>query len=157
MARYTGIYRGICVSKDDPLGRSRLQVKVPEILGENPTWARGCVWPTPAGGAVLPAVGSTVWIMFEGGGASRPVWIRFEQRVPPTINSFGIYGGVCVNTQDPTGKSRIQVKLPTVLGDKTTWASSVLGPTFPPSVGDTVWIIFEENDPQYALWLGVEP
>lgn len=43
MARFHNIYLGICVSNVDPLGRSRLQVKIPAILGEMTTWARGRV------------------------------------------------------------------------------------------------------------------
>lgn len=157
MARFNGIYPGICVNKQDPLGKSRLQVKVPAIQGDYPSWARGCVWPAHAGGFVLPAVNDKVWIMFEAGDASRPVWIRYEQRVPAMLNSNGIHAGICMNTQDPAGRSRIQFNLPGLLGNNTAWANSVEGPTLLPSVGDTVWIIFEHGNPQYPTWVGVEP
>lgn len=73
------------------------------------------------------------------------------------MNLIGVYPGICMSTQDPAGKSRIQIKLPAVAGDKLAWAKSVPGPRSQPSVGDTVWIVFEEGDPQYPLWLGVEP
>lgn len=155
MARYHGIYLGICVSDKDPSGKSRLQVKVPPVLGEMVSWARGCVWPT--GSVVLPSVGDMIWIMFEEGNSDYPVWIRFEQRGPATLNFTGIYAGICVNSKDPDGKSRIQFKMPGVAGDKTAWAKSVSGTRSLPSVGDTVWIVLEEGDPQYPLWLGVEP
>lgn len=157
MARYNSIYLGTCVSNEDPSGRSRLQVKVPAVLGEMATWARGCVWPTPTGSVVLPSVGDRLWVMFEGGNADYPVWLRFEQRVGVPVNLNGIYPGICMSTQDPAGKSRVQVKVPAVAGDKTVWAKSVPGSSYLPSIGDTVWIVFEEGDPQYPLWLGVEP
>jgi hypothetical protein len=155
MARYYGTYRGICINNQDPLRKSRLQVKAPAILGDLATFARACVWPT--GNVVLPSVGQTIWVMFEGGDASLPVWIRFEQRLPPRVNVRGIHAGVCVNTKDPAGKSRIQFKLPSVTADKVPWAISASGRNDLPSVGDTVWIVFEEGDPQYPIWLGVEP
>ncbi|MBL8821192.1 MAG: hypothetical protein JNJ77_01300 [Planctomycetia bacterium] len=155
MARYHGSYLGICENNKDSSGRSRLQVKVPAVLGEMTSWARACVWPT--GSVVMPSVGDRLWVMFEGGNADYPVWMRFEQRAAATVNYIGVYAGICMSTQDPAGKSRIQVKVPTVAGDKTAWAVSVPGPRSLPSVGDTVWIVFEEGDPQYPLWLGVEP
>lgn len=68
-----GIYRAI-VAQTDP-ARHRLEVVVPELSGNAPLgWALPCVAVTTAP-IVLPAVGSTVWVMFERGDALHPVWL----------------------------------------------------------------------------------
>jgi hypothetical protein len=70
---YGGLYRGIVTSSDDPAGRHRLRIRVPDVAGSAELWA---VPSAPYGSAVAaPPVGSTVWIMFEEGDASHPVWI----------------------------------------------------------------------------------
>ena len=157
MSRYNGIYPGICTSNQDPQRKSRLKVRVPAIAGDSATWARACVWPTPAGMTTLPSVGATLWVMFEMGDPQRPVWIPYEQRVPATANSSGIYAGICLSAQNSDGRSRIQVKVPSVAGGTAAWANGVSTTTILPSAGDTVWIMYEQGDPQYPLWLGVEP
>jgi hypothetical protein len=63
-----GVYRAVVASAMDPLRRSRVQVRVPQANVSG-------LWASPSAlGAPLPAVGSQVWIMFEGGSADRPVW-----------------------------------------------------------------------------------
>src|SRR4051794_32421889 len=155
MARCNGIYPGICVSNQDPARKSRLQVKVPALADDPTEWARACV--APPGNAALPSVGDMLWVMFEGGKADHPVWLRYEQRVAGTGTCFGIYAAICLNTEDPEGKTRVQVRVPAFSVDSTTWARSGSGTTLLPSVGDTVWVIFEGGDPEYQLWLGMEP
>ena len=72
-SRYFGPYRGIVTDNDDPTDRMRIRVRVPEVLGEleNP-WASPCV---PPGVGAVPDVGSRVWIEFEAGDPSHPVWM----------------------------------------------------------------------------------
>jgi hypothetical protein len=74
--RYFGKYRGAVVDKEDPTGRGRLQVKVPAVLGDLAVWAMPCV-PYAGDGMgqyILPDVDSGVWIEFEGGDRSFPIW-----------------------------------------------------------------------------------
>lgn len=68
-----GIYRGVCVNPVDPLLQSRLQVNVPAVSGASGGWAQACLPPGWSG--QLPAVGHGIWVMFEGGDASYPVWL----------------------------------------------------------------------------------
>ena len=80
--RYYGVYRGSVHSTKDPLNQRRIRVLVPQILGEAPTeWA----WPVDATGAHqgTPAIGQGVWVMFEGGDPSFPIW----------TGTFGKYKG----------------------------------------------------------------
>ncbi len=69
--RFYGIYRGVVFSTDDPLGKNRIRVKVPQILADNPTqWA----WPVGIVGSSIPSVGAGVWVQFEGGDPAYPIW-----------------------------------------------------------------------------------
>ena len=74
--RFYGKYRGI-VSSVDP-ATMRVKALVPAVLGDTETgWAMPCVpYAGPETGfAFLPAVGSGVWIEFEGGDVSYPIWV----------------------------------------------------------------------------------
>jgi hypothetical protein len=73
-----GKYRGLAVGVADPEGQGRVQVKVPEVLGETAVWAMPCFPMAGAGGAgiyALPAVGASLWVEFEAGDAARPIWV----------------------------------------------------------------------------------
>jgi uncharacterized protein involved in type VI secretion and phage assembly len=75
--RFYGKYRGTVSDVDDSDSLGRIKARVPEILGsvESP-WALPCV---PSAGPnqgwyAIPPVGAGVWIEFEAGDPSRPVW-----------------------------------------------------------------------------------
>jgi len=73
--RYYGKYRGTVTEIDaDTL---RIKAMVPGVLGAQASgWAMPCVpYAGPqVGMAFLPEVGSGVWIEFEGGDVSFPIW-----------------------------------------------------------------------------------
>ena len=75
--RFYGKYRGLVAINVDPLGQGRLKAIVPEVLGVIPSsWALPS---TPYAGTLaglftVPMVGSGVWIEFEAGDVSRPLW-----------------------------------------------------------------------------------
>jgi hypothetical protein len=66
------LYRGTVMDNADPQSVLRLRVLVPEVLGSEQVWALPCV---PVRARVVPEVGATVWIAFEGGRTDRPIWI----------------------------------------------------------------------------------
>ena len=75
--RYYGKYRGTVVDVDDPETLGRITAKVPEILQDQTSpWALPAVpFAGPSHGLVLiPEVGDGVWIEFEAGDPSRPIW-----------------------------------------------------------------------------------
>ncbi|MDQ0759469.1 phage baseplate assembly protein V [Streptomyces canus] len=75
--RYLGKFRGRVVSNDDPLRIGRVTVEVPDVLGDEPsTWALPCLPFTgpESGQFVVPPPGAGVWVEFEQGDPSFPVW-----------------------------------------------------------------------------------
>jgi uncharacterized protein involved in type VI secretion and phage assembly len=76
-SRFYGKYRGTVTDVADSTNRGRIKAKVPAVLGEQETgWCMPCVpYAGPDVGFVfLPEVGSGVWIEFEGGDVSYPIW-----------------------------------------------------------------------------------
>lgn len=89
--RFYGVYRGIVVDTTDPLKLKRLKLKVPQILSEAETdWA----WPIESPGVetVLPNVGQGIWVQFEGGDPSYPIWIGQFGNIVGTIASSKVVG-----------------------------------------------------------------
>lgn len=74
--RFYGKYRGT-VTYIDTAQVGRIKAKVPAVLGEVKSgWCMPCVpyAGKDVGVALLPEVGSGVWIEFEGGDVSLPIW-----------------------------------------------------------------------------------
>ena len=75
-SHYFGKYRGTVTDNSDNTSRGRLKVQVPTVLGTLEVWAMPCV--PYAGDGVgfysLPPAQSGVWVEFEGGDPSYPIW-----------------------------------------------------------------------------------
>lgn len=73
---FFGKYRGTVSDNADPTDRGRIKVKVPAVLGAVEAWAMPCV--PYAGQGVgfysLPASGTGIWVEFEAGDPSYPIW-----------------------------------------------------------------------------------
>ncbi|HET8835194.1 MAG TPA: phage baseplate assembly protein V [Gemmatimonadales bacterium] len=74
--RWFGKYRGTVKSNEDDDQRGRIQVVVPAVTGTLELWAMPCVpYAGPSVGFFsLPPEGAGVWIEFEGGDPSFPIW-----------------------------------------------------------------------------------
>lgn len=89
LSRFYGKYRGLVRDVNDPTNRGRLSVTVPAVLHEEESWAMPCVpyAGDDIGSFLLPAVGSGVWVEFEGGDPSFPIWsgaFWADNQVPTT-------------------------------------------------------------------------
>lgn len=79
--KYYGIYQGIVTNVQDTEKRGRIKIKCPDVLGGEveSAWCDPCV-PCSfdddfSGDFYIPYVDETVWVMFVGGDANRPVWL----------------------------------------------------------------------------------
>jgi uncharacterized protein involved in type VI secretion and phage assembly len=121
-SRFYGKYRGTVTMVDS----STLQIRatVPAVLGDTPTgWCLPCVpYAGPdAGLFLIPDVGAAVWIEFEGGDVSLPIWAGCLWRAgelpadaSPTVRGLVTAaphkllfddGGSAVNLEDPNGNT----------------------------------------------------
>lgn len=73
-----GPFRGTVsrVASDD--GYGRITVKIPSVYGDAespPAWPASAFAGKDHGWLLLPEVGDGVWVLFEGGDPSHPVWL----------------------------------------------------------------------------------
>ena len=75
--RYFGKYRGLVTDNNDPSSMGRIRARVPSVLHDVESgWALPAV-PYAGDGVgfyMIPAVDTGVWIEFEGGDLSLPIW-----------------------------------------------------------------------------------
>lgn len=74
---FYGKYRGLVHDNEDPRGAGRLRAFVPAVLDDVPTgWALPCAPYSGAGSGfyAVPPRDAGVWIEFEAGDVSRPIW-----------------------------------------------------------------------------------
>jgi hypothetical protein len=99
-----GKFRGTVAANEDPNQMGRVQALVPAVWGNAPgPWAMPCVpmaGPN-AGLFAIPPVGAGVWIEFEAGDPTAPVWVggywASAAEMPPSphggIHLVGPFGG----------------------------------------------------------------
>lgn len=125
--KFYGKYRAVVTNNVDPLFIGRIQVIVPDVGSLVPsTWAMPCV-PVASpnmGMFAPPQVGSGVWIEFERGDPSKPIWVGaywglgaevpvMSKIVPPMVPGITLQtmlknGIVISDTPGPTGGILIQ-------------------------------------------------
>ena len=75
---FYGKYRGLVTDNADPESLGRIRARIPEVFGQE----QACGWALPCvpyagrdqGSFMIPPVGAGVWIEFEAGDISRPIW-----------------------------------------------------------------------------------
>ena len=75
---YFGKYRGEVTNPLDPQGMGRVQVSVPDVLGDGRmAWAMPCApFAGPGVGFfAIPPIGAKVWVEFERGDPDYPIWV----------------------------------------------------------------------------------
>jgi hypothetical protein len=124
---YVGKYKAVVVNNVDPLLIGRIQVIVPDVASLAPsTWAMPCV---PVAGINMgmfapPLIGSGVWVEFERGDPSKPIWVGcywglgaevpvLSHLVPPAVPGITLQttlknGIVISDVPGPTGGILIQ-------------------------------------------------
>lgn len=89
--RLFGKYRGLVTDNVDPLKIGRLKVNVPAVPGMAENWALPCA--PYAGDQVgfytMPPIGAKVWVEFEGGDPSHPIWSGCFWQAPEVPTEVG--------------------------------------------------------------------
>jgi len=76
---------------------------------------------------------------------------------------YGTYRGTVHNNKDPQNRGRVWVKVPAIAGGgvlanraypKMPFAGNKIGFFFPPEEGDTIYVQFENGDPQFPIYEG---
>jgi hypothetical protein len=67
-----------------------------------------------------------------------------------------LHHGVVVDANDPHGELRLKVQVPAVTGEQSVWALPFVAARDmrAPGVGERVWVAFEQDDAERALWMG---
>ena len=128
-AHYFGKYRGTVSDNADPTSRGRLKVRVPAVLADVEVWAMPCV--PYAGDGVgfysLPEPGTGVWVEFEAGDPSYPIWngcFWADNELPDTGGApIKIWKTKKVTVRIDDGGD--EVKLQTSSGSKVTLANDI--------------------------------
>lgn len=119
LARHYGKYRGIVSDNQDPKNQGRLRARVPEVLGEVETgWALP-VAPYAGDGEGLftvPPVGAGVWIEFEAGDPSCPIWSgcwwgggQVPDQATPEQKVIKTAAGHTITLSDESGSEKVEI------------------------------------------------
>jgi hypothetical protein len=96
--KFYGKYRGTVINNIDPLFSGRLLVEVPDVLFLVPSsWALPCVplaGPAgpPMGVYMVPPIGTPVWVEFEKGDPSYPIWVGCRWGLPTNVPTLALLG-----------------------------------------------------------------
>lgn len=120
--KFFGKYRGTVLNNIDPMQMGRIQATVPDVSGFIPTnWAMPCLPVTGLQNGVftVPPIGAGVWIEFEQGDPSYPIWVGgfwgnaaevpgLARTVPPGVQGITLQttlqnGLVVSDVPGPTG------------------------------------------------------
>ena len=116
--KYYGKYSGQAVDVADPDQLGRVKVSVPSVYSPDlQVWARPCF---PPGHFFVPPVGAAVWVEFEAGDPSYPLWVGTwypQGTVPPEADKPSAVGhvvhtpaGHVVELTDEDGKEKLVIR-----------------------------------------------
>ena len=117
--RYYGKYRGTVEDNQDPNNRGRLKARVPGVLTDiTSSWANPS---SPFAGDgigifTVPPVGTGVWIEFEDGDVSRPIWSgcwwgdnQLPNQATPDVRVIKTVSGHTITLDDTGGSEKIEI------------------------------------------------
>jgi hypothetical protein len=145
--RYFGKYRGLVKDNKDPLKLGRVQATVPSVPGMTVNWALPCA---PYAGALvgfytIPPIGALVWIEFEGGDPTYPIWSGCfwnTDQVPTEVGT---------NSDDPSQVKVFKTRVVTLWVDDTDQKGQVQMIYKDPSLSDPVTVTVIMNETGLAV------
>jgi uncharacterized protein involved in type VI secretion and phage assembly len=129
--RLYGKYAGRVEDVSDPLNLGRIKVSVPAVLHTETHWAMPCVpYAGPqVGFYFIPPVGAGVWVEFEGGDVSRPIWVGCfwsTGDLPPDATGTDVHVLATAKTtlkMDDSGSGEVEIA--NQQNAKVTWSADV--------------------------------
>ena len=119
-SRFYGKFRAIVTDNNDPEQQGRIRVKVPEVFQDEETgWAMPSVpfAPPSHGMLALPEIDSNVWVEFEAGDPSRPIWTgcwwpsgKAPSISSPAVKIFETAEGNRITWDDTSGSEAITIQ-----------------------------------------------
>jgi uncharacterized protein involved in type VI secretion and phage assembly len=117
--RYYGKYRGLVSDNQDPNNLGRIKATVPDVLRDVESgWALPCA-PYAGDGQGLftvPPVGTGVWIEFEAGDVSHPIWTgcwwgdgQLPTGATPDIKIIKTVSGHTITLDDTSGSEKVEI------------------------------------------------
>jgi uncharacterized protein involved in type VI secretion and phage assembly len=100
--KYYGVYRATVLNNVDPMLLGRINVSVPAASSVTPTTFCDPCFPFTGkqmGAFMIPQIGASVWIMFQGGNPDFPVWmggLYANQGEVPALALAGVPGDASV-------------------------------------------------------------
>jgi hypothetical protein len=152
--RYYGLYEGICVDIEDPELDNRIRLKVPQILGDSVTgWAKAC----------LPVVSNADHLDHEPHLASAVASVLANHSATITTGSASAGTAhthtVALNLSH-TGNSG-ELTHPHVASTDDQDPDPATSEHTPhrkvPRLNQRVWVMFIAGDPNFPVWIGVQP
>ena len=118
-AGFYGKYRGEVTDDKDPRDLGRLRARVPAVLGDEESgWAMPCL-PYAGDGTglfIVPPPGTQVWIEFEAGDPSHPVWSgcwwtegQLPNQAKPDQKVWRTASGHTITLDDVSGGERVEI------------------------------------------------
>ena len=146
--RFFGIYRGVVQDNADPLGKGRVKLRIPQVLFEAITdWA----WAKDAHGVHVdpPVIGQGVWVQFEGGDPSFPVWVgTFGDNPIQLVGTGGGGGGSFDDLTDATITSPTNRQVPVYNGATGQWENDSVAI---PAGGTAGQVLAKSSDSNYVV------
>lgn len=118
IGKFYGKYSGEVTNVEDSLKVGRIQVTVPSIFpADMKVWARPCL---PYGHFFIPPVGAKVWVEFEAGDTTYPLWVgawypndqtpTVAAITPPENRVIQTPSGHTIEIMDKQGEEKILIK-----------------------------------------------
>jgi hypothetical protein len=128
--RFYGLYEGICFDIDDPDNEYRIKLKVPQVLGMDITdWARACM-PISSNPASEAHTSDEIAGLLSNHSA--------------TITSGSASSGTAHTHSVSINLSH-------------SGNGGELNHQKVPAIGQKVWVMFIAGDPNFPVWIGVQP
>lgn len=157
--RFYGVYEGICFDVEDPDNESRIKLKIPQILGTSITdWARACLPVTSNSNHPdhKKHLASEVASLLVGHSAT---FTSSSNGTPSHTHTTAVTFSHAGNSLSLDHEHETTTDIDNKWNDDQE-VNQTLEHTphrLVPRLGQKVWVMFIAGDPNFPIWIGVQP